>query len=429
MDAAADATSHADASSHVGASADIDADAEAAAADPADPGVEAADPDATAAGAARGRSLGAAVAAVTARGSRMLTRHGRRPHLTVTGAATTLAGLDELPGQLDGHGAITAPMLRAIAASFATLTAITLDSATGAATGIGALTYRPRQHLADQVTTLAGTCRTPGCRQPAWRCHLDHLQPFNHQQPAAGGPTTLHNLHPQCAFHHLLKHHSNWTPQLQPDLTISWTTNTGHTATSHPREFTTPGQPPAGHPGQPHPGNAGPPAPPAQRIVTGPVAGPTIPVLPAGAEHHEPHTELEDPDTIPDPGSIAIHPYRALRQQTREHALRRIGKIKKLSDPADPAPAWTVDAPTGQALTDLRATVAANMQAIRNLRGPATAPVRHRPRAPPAQRTPARPHYPRNHRSEHGGLAHRIGYAQGRRPDDSRLPETSPTPS
>jgi hypothetical protein len=264
----------------------------------------------------------------------VLTRHGRRPHLTVTGAATS----------------------------------------------IGALTYRPRQHLADQVTTIAGTCRTPGCRQPAWRCHLDHLQPFNHLQPAAGGPTTLANLHPQCAFHHLLKHHSNWTPQLQPDLTITWTTNTGHTATSHPREFTTPGQPPSGyaHPDQPQPGNA---APPAQRIVTGPVAGPTIPVLPAGAEHHEPHTELEDPDTIPDPGSIAIHPYRALRQHTREHALRRIRNIKKPSDPADPAPAWIVDAPTGQALTDLQANVAANMQAIRTLR-----------RLPTAPATPNRPH-------------------------------------
>ena len=175
------------------------------------------------------------------RPDRILTRHGRRPHLTVTGAATTLAGLDDLPGHLDGHGAITAPLLRAIAASYATLTAITINPATGTATAIGALTYRPRQQLADQAITIAGTCRTPGCRQPAWRCHLDHLQPFNHTDPTAGGPTTLGNLHPQCGFHHLLKHHSDWTPRLQPDLSITWTTNTGHTATSHPREFTTPG--------------------------------------------------------------------------------------------------------------------------------------------------------------------------------------------
>ncbi len=118
-------------------------------------------------------------------------------------------------------------------------------------------------------------------------------------------------------------------------------------------------------------------------------------MLPAGAEHHEPHTELEDPDTIPDPGSIAIHPYRALRQQTREYALRRIGKIKKLSDPAHPAPAWTVDAPTGQALTDLRATVAANMQTIRNLR---PRPQHRSEQAPAPHPThTARPHYPRNH--------------------------------
>ena len=43
-----------------------------------------------------------------------------------------------------------------------------------------------------------------------------------------------------------------------------------------------------------------------------------------------------NPDTIPDPGSITIHPYRAGRQHTREYALRRIGNIKKLTDPTQP---------------------------------------------------------------------------------------------
>ena len=341
--------------------------------------------------------------AVTVRSSRVLTRHGRRPHLTVTGAATTLAGLDDLPGHLDGHGAITAPLLRAIAASYATLTAITLNPATGTATAIGALTYRPRQQLADQAITLAGTCRTPGCRQPAWRCHLDHLQPFNHHHPTAGGPTTLGNLHPQCGFHHLLKHHSDWTPRLQPDLSITWTTNTGHTATSHPREFTTPGATePTRETGeetargqahdQPHPENAAS-ATPTERIITGPtVAGPTIPVLPAGADHHEPHTELEDPDTIPDPGSITIHPYRIQRQHLREHTLRRIGKITKLFDPTPhtpdaprgvPADLQTHSAPDGQALSDLRITVEANLHAIRLARHPIAAPIGQHPDTPP----------------------------------------------
>ena len=42
------------------------------------------------------------------RASRRASRQGRRPHLSVTLSASTLAGLDRLPGHLEGYGAITA---------------------------------------------------------------------------------------------------------------------------------------------------------------------------------------------------------------------------------------------------------------------------------------------------------------------------------
>ncbi len=274
-------------------------------------------------------------AVTAARLARALSRHGRRPHLNVTGAQSTLAGLDDLPGHLDGHGAITAHLLRAVAASWGTLTTIGINPATGTATAVGALTYRPGQRLADQIITVHGTCRMAGCRQPAWRCDIDHNEPFDHHNPTAGGKTLLCNTLPQCKFHHLLKHHTNWTPHLQPDLTVHWTTNTGHRATSHPREFTLPGEWLCAHAevGQPletdHFDN--PTAPddsPDLNLIIGPtVTGPTIPIHPAGYAHTEPHTELEDPATIPDPGTVDIHPYRAQRQRLREHALRRIHRL------------------------------------------------------------------------------------------------------
>ncbi len=365
-----------------------------------------------------------------------MSRHGRRPHLNITAALTTFAGLDDLPGHLDGHGVITAPLLRAIAASWATLTTIAVNPDTGTATAIGALTYRPRQHLADQVITLAGTCRAAGCRQPAWRCDLDHLQPFNHQNPSAGGHTQLDNITPQCKFHHLLKHHTDWTPHLQPDLTIEWTTNTGHHATSHPRHFTLPNE--WHHPNQQHPDQADRPdrtnqpgapgtaeqsapshgtatttplnpdpgdttartaesdyqtgpaapalAPPDEpTVIHGPtVTGPTIPVHPAGADHTEPNTELEDPDTIPDPGSIDIHPYRIQRNHTREHALRRIQRITTTCTPASqpcdvaaeshPRPRPDVERikstarETDPSPAALRTNITTNLTAIRGIR-------------------------------------------------------------
>ena len=107
------------------------------------------------------------------RAARRAARQGRRPHLTVTLSASTLAGLDRLPGHLEGYGAITADTALMIAKSAASITTVLLDPATGSITGTGARTYRPSQATRDITTTLATTCRFPSCRQPAWRCDLD----------------------------------------------------------------------------------------------------------------------------------------------------------------------------------------------------------------------------------------------------------------
>ncbi|QNK79574.1 DUF222 domain-containing protein [Nakamurella sp. PAMC28650] len=285
------------------------------------------------------------------RWARALSRHGRRPHLNVTGAWSTVIGWDDLPGQLDGHGVITAQLLRQIAVSWGTLTAVGVDPVTGTATAVGALTYRPGQQLCDQVVVLSGTCRMAGCAMPAWKCDIDHLDPFDHQDPTRGGKTLLCNSISLCTWHHLLKHHTDWTPQLQPDLSIRWTTNTGHHAISHPREFTLPGEwlrpPPSAlaEPGVQSSGEktapdrvAGPAdtEPDETRVIIGPtVFGPTIPVVPAGADWIEPNTELEDPATIPHPGSVEITTYRILRRQSREHSLRRLATLRTALDPVE----------------------------------------------------------------------------------------------
>ena len=164
------------------------------------------------------------------RGRRSLTRQGRRPHLSVVIGLDTLAGLDDLPALLAGYGAIPAGTARNIAASAATITTLTADPTTGAATAAGALTYRPRQELRDQITTLLSTCQFPSCRQPSWRCDIDHTNAFNHQHPDRGGPTTTANTAPLCRRHHLFKHHTGWHVRMNPaDFTTTWASPTGHT--------------------------------------------------------------------------------------------------------------------------------------------------------------------------------------------------------
>ena len=163
------------------------------------------------------------------RAGRSLTRQGRRPHLSVTIALGTLAGLDNLPGTLAGYGAIPAGLARSIAASAATITTHLTDPDTGAITHAGSLTYRPRQDLRDQIAALLTTCQFPSCRQPVWRCDIDHREPFDHHHPHHGGPTTPANTGPLCKRHHLFKHHTQWRLRPDPDQhVLHWTSPTGH---------------------------------------------------------------------------------------------------------------------------------------------------------------------------------------------------------
>ena len=160
---------------------------------------------------------------------RTFARQGRRPHLSVTLGLGTLAGLDEFPGNLAGFGAIPAGLARSIAKSAATISALLADPESGSVLKAGALTYRPRQELRDQIAALLEVCQFPSCRQPVWRCDMDHRDPFDHDHPEQGGRTVLDNSGPLCRRHHLFKHHTEWRCRPDPDRTVlHWSSPTGH---------------------------------------------------------------------------------------------------------------------------------------------------------------------------------------------------------
>ena len=114
----------------------------------------------------------------------LTTRHGRRPHLNVTASPSTLLGLDESPGELAGYGPIPAPMARRIAAR-STWTPLLVDARTGAPVARSTRTYEPTAGLRTAVLDRDLTCTFPGCRQPAQRCDLDHITPYDHGRGAA----------------------------------------------------------------------------------------------------------------------------------------------------------------------------------------------------------------------------------------------------
>lgn len=160
------------------------------------------------------------------------THQSRATGLNVTIAATTLAGLDDLPGELDGHGAIPADLSRALAASAATVTAVAVDPSCGTALDLGRTVYRPRQAQRDCVNQRDQTCRFPSCRQPPWRCQLDHSDEFCPGKQD-GGVTCPCNLACLCKFHHDLKTFGLWDIDHHADNSITFTSPTGRTYTTH----------------------------------------------------------------------------------------------------------------------------------------------------------------------------------------------------
>src|SRR5690606_24856642 len=116
----------------------------------------------------------------------------------VTVAATTLAGLDDRPAQLDGHGVLHPDAARALAGRASNWTRLFLD-ATGLVTRTD--TYMPTAGMRRHLVARDQHCRFPGCRMPVHRCELDHTH--DHAQ---GGSTSLGNLAHLCRTHHALKH-------------------------------------------------------------------------------------------------------------------------------------------------------------------------------------------------------------------------------
>ncbi|SDI75723.1 protein of unknown function [Frankineae bacterium MT45] len=165
------------------------------------------------------------------------TQHGTRPTVQVTIAVTTLLGLNDLPGELDGHGPVPAAVARRIAADpTGTWRRLLTDPATGDLLDYGRTRYTPPQDLTDFVIARDQYCDFPTCAVPAKHTDLDHHTPY------PTGPTNKANLRCRCRRHHRLKHQTRWQA----------TTVTTPPPAATPPEPTPNGVPHRPHPPQPH---------------------------------------------------------------------------------------------------------------------------------------------------------------------------------
>ncbi len=135
-------------------------------------------------------------------------------------AATTLAGHDDRPAELDDHGPLHPDLARALAGRHTGWTRLFLGP-DGILTHTD--TYTPTIPMRRHLRARDQHCRFPGCTTPAHHCDIDHTHDH-----ARGGPTTLTNLAHLCPTHHTLKHPDvpdphRWTARQHPDGTIQWT--------------------------------------------------------------------------------------------------------------------------------------------------------------------------------------------------------------
>lgn len=130
----------------------------------------------------------------------------RQAAVTVTVPVMSLLGARQggagLPGELHGTSPVPAETARSIVALAPHLERVLTDPVDGTVLPIAAQKYRIPDALRRTAESQWHTCAAPGCDVPAQHCEIDHLIPFDHSDPEAGGRTEPRNLHPLCKHHH-----------------------------------------------------------------------------------------------------------------------------------------------------------------------------------------------------------------------------------
>jgi hypothetical protein len=149
--------------------------------------------------------------------------------VTVTVGVDTLLGIDQEPGELSGHGPVTAYTARMLAAGEdAVWRRLLTAPESGLVVKTDPHTYRPTAEVRRHVSARDGHCSFPGCAMPASRTDLDHVVAFDHRRPERGGPTTVENLQALCRRHHQLKTHGDWRVRLsETGANTIWTAPSG----------------------------------------------------------------------------------------------------------------------------------------------------------------------------------------------------------
>jgi hypothetical protein len=139
-------------------------------------------------------------------------------HVYVACNATTLLGLDDLPGQLRGYGPVSAEKVRELGWQLNALWSGVLVDDKGHAQRMATEKYQPAELLSEFVQLRDQACRFPVCLRPAQRSSIDGLLASG-QESSAGELS----CGPCCRCHESEKQSGQWTVTNGVDGEDIWT--------------------------------------------------------------------------------------------------------------------------------------------------------------------------------------------------------------
>lgn len=122
--------------------------------------------------------------------------------MMITVPCMSLMDDSDLPGTFSDGTPVPAETARMIAGNCSSWMRILTDPATGTPIDAKATSYYIPEGVRNTLVSQWQWCSMPGCRRRAESSQIDHIIPFNHDDPAAGGLTVFGNLHPMCEQHH-----------------------------------------------------------------------------------------------------------------------------------------------------------------------------------------------------------------------------------
>ncbi len=146
---------------------------------------------------------------------------GGEVHISVE--LSTLAGLDEHPGELNGFHPVIADIARQVVRDQPKARFHVTVTEDGEPIWAGSTRRRATVAQRDQVISINRVCVFPGCRVPATDCDLDHTIEYS-----KGGPTEVWNNAPLCRHDHVGRHERGWRIERVGRGRYLWTSPLGH---------------------------------------------------------------------------------------------------------------------------------------------------------------------------------------------------------